>query len=71
MIVDRRAFVAGAALVAATPALRILPADAAAPVLNDVIQPLFMISGWSEPNDSSPENHVWMRVGHGWVTPWR
>ena len=48
MIVDRRVFVAGAALAAITPALRILPSDAAVPELNAVQQPVFMISGWSE-----------------------
>ena len=31
MIVDRRVFVAGAALAAVTPALRLLPSDAAVP----------------------------------------
>ena len=52
MIVDRRVFVAGATLAAITPALRMLPAAAAAPALNDVIQPVFMISGWSQHHDT-------------------
>ena len=71
MIVDRRVFVAGAALVAVTPALRVLPTDAAVPALNDVIQPVFMISGWSQPDAIDPENQVWLSVGHGWRTAWR
>ena len=48
MIVDRRVFVAGAALAAITPALRILPAEAAVPESVAIQQPAFMISGWSE-----------------------
>jgi len=64
MIVDRRVFVAGAALVAVAPALRLLPADAA------IQQPAFMISGWSE-EVGSVDNQVWLRVGLGWKSAWR
>lgn len=71
MIIDRRVFVAGAGLAAVMPALRCLPAEAAAPAVNEVIQPVFMISGWSVPDDTSPDNQVWLRVGHGWNTAWR
>jgi hypothetical protein len=71
MMIDRRVFVAGAGLVAVMPALRVLPADAAVPAVNDVIQPVFMISGWSQQGDTDPDNQVWMRVGHGWRTAWR
>ena len=71
MIVDRRVFVAGAALAAITPALRVLPADAAVPALNDVIQPVFVISGWSQQDTIDPDNQVWLSIGHGWRTAWR
>ena len=70
MIVDRRVFVAGTAAVVVTPALGLLPPDVAVPALN-VIQPVFMIDGWSVRGDVSPDNQVWMRVGHGWRTAWR
>lgn len=70
MMVDRRVFVAGAAAVAVTPALRLLPPAVAAPALN-AVQPVFMIDGWSVQDDGSPDNQVWMRVGHGWRTAWR
>jgi hypothetical protein len=71
MIVDRRVFVAGAALAAITPALRVLPADAAVSALNDVIQPVFMISGWSRADAIDADSQVWLSIGHGWRTAWR
>lgn len=70
MIVDRRVFVAGAALAAFTPALRLLPSEAAVPGSGAIQQPALMISGWSE-EDSGVDNQVWMRVGLGWRTAWR
>ncbi len=70
MIIDRRAFVAGAAVAAFSPALPLLASDVAVPELEAVLPPVFMISGWSPEHDSSPDA-IWMRVGHGWVTAWR
>jgi hypothetical protein len=70
MIVDRRVLVAGAALAALTPALRLLPSEAAVPESTAIQQPALMISGWS-PENSSLDNQVWMRVGLGWRTAWR
>jgi len=54
-MVDRRVFVAGAAAIAVTPALRLLPPDVAAPALN-VMQPVFMIDGWSVQDDGGPHS---------------
>jgi hypothetical protein len=71
MTVDRRAFVAGVALASIAPALRVLPAGAAVPILNDVVQPSFMISGWSRQDNPNPDDQVWLRVGHGWRIDWR
>jgi len=70
MIVDRRVFVASAALAAVAPALRIFPAEAAVPESDAIEQPVFMISGWSE-EVGSLDNQVWLRVGLGWRTAWR
>jgi hypothetical protein len=70
MIVDRRVFVAGAAVAAIAPVLRILPAEAAVPDTAAIEQPAFMISGWSE-EVGSADNQVWLRVGLGWKTAWR
>lgn len=70
MIVDRRVFVAGVALAAITPALRMLPAEAAVPESAAIQRPAFMISGWSE-EVGSVDNQVWLRIGFGWKTAWR
>ena len=70
MNVDRRTFVAGAALAAFTPALRILPSEAAAPVAAAAGQPALLISGWSVV-DASVNDQIWINIGHGWKTAWR
>jgi len=70
MIVDRRVFVAGAALAALTPALRVLPCEAAAPESSSIPQTALMISGWSL-ETGSVDNRVWVSVGLGWKTAWR
>ena len=71
MIVDRRVFVAGAAVAAFSPALRLLASDVAVPELKAGLPPVFMISGWSLEDDSSAGNEIWMKVGHGWRTACR
>ena len=71
MIVDRRVFIAGAAITAFSPAHRLLASDVVVPELKAVLPPVFMISGWSTEADSSPGDEIWMRVGHGWRTAWR
>jgi hypothetical protein len=71
MIIDRRVFVAGAALTAITPALQLLPSDVAVPEFDMFERPVFKISGWSSSDDVSGDNQLWMRVGLGWRTAWR
>jgi hypothetical protein len=71
MIVNRRVFVAGVALAAVAPALRVLPAGAAVPTLNDVVQPTFMISGWSRQDGPNPDDQLWLRIDDGWRIGWR
>jgi hypothetical protein len=70
MIVDRRVFVAGAALAALTPALRVLPCEAAAPESGAIQQTALMVSGWSV-ESGSVDDQVWIRVGLGWKAAWR
>ena len=70
MMIDRRTFVAGTALVAVAPACGLLPLGAAAQP-TDAIQPVLMIDGWSAEDDGDPGNQIWMKVGHGWRTAWR
>jgi len=70
MMIERRVFVVGATLAAFTPALRLLPSEAAVPEAGAIQRPALMISGWSVEN-GSVDNQVWMRVGLGWRTAWR
>ena len=71
MIVDRRVFLAGAALAVVTPAIQLLPSEFAGSELNVFEPPVFKISGWSAPDVLNPDNQLWMRVGLGWRTAWR
>jgi len=70
MIVDRRVFVGSVALAALTPALGLLPSEAAVPEAAAVAQPTLMISGWSA-ESAGIDDQIWMRVGLGWKTAWR
>lgn len=67
MIIDRRAFVAGATLAAFAPAIEFLPV--LSPPAANSSRLVFMIDGWSVPNDSAEE--VWISVGRSWRTAWR
>ena len=73
MIVDRRVFVAGAAIAAFTPALRILPSEAPVPESGATERPAFMISGWSIENGNMDDqvcvkSRSWVedRLAIGW-----
>ena len=70
MMIDRRVFVAGAALATLTPALQLLPSEAAVLESGAIQQPALMISGWSV-ETGGLDNQIWMRVGLGWKTAWR
>jgi hypothetical protein len=75
MTIDRRAFVAGTALVVIAPAFGLLPAEAApsvpSPNAPSVSRVVFMIVGWSAHDESTEDNQVWIRIGHSWRTAWR
>jgi len=64
MMVDRRAFVAGTALLAVAPGL--LPLDAAADVA-DGRSPVLMIDGWSMQDDGDPMG--WKELRRFGLTP--
>ena len=70
MIIDRRAFVAGATLVAFAPSLEFLPAPLSAPAAN-VRRIVLMVDGWNVPGDGGTADEVWIRVGRSWRTAWR
>ena len=56
MIIDRRAFVAGAAFVAFAPMPEFF---------------VLMVDGWNVPGDGGTAEEVWIRVGRSWRTTWR
>ena len=68
MIIDRRAFVAGTALVAIAPAIPVLPIPLSPPAAN-ASPVVFMIDGWSVASDTADE--IWIRVDRSWRTVWR
>lgn len=68
MTIDRRAFVAGAALVAFAPTVGFLPASLSTSAAN-ANELVVKIEGWSVPNDNA--DAVWIRVGRSWRTAWR
>ena len=75
MSIDRRAFVAGTALVVVAPGLDLLPTQALASAstanARNVSRVVFMIEGWSARDAGSKDDEVWIRIGHSWRTAWR
>jgi hypothetical protein len=70
MIIDRRDFIAGAALVAVAPPLQLLPTQLSQPVMN-LSYPVFTIDGWSVKDSSDATSQVWIRVDRSWQVAWR
>jgi len=71
MMIERRTFVMGAALLAVAPSLELsLPGQISAHEknANDVV---FMIEGWSIQDDSDTSDQMWLRLGHSWRVAWR
>jgi hypothetical protein len=70
MMIDRREFIAGATLAFVAPAIPLLPSvqPVSAASQNGVV---FMIRGWSVPDDGAGANQVWMTVSNSWRTAWR
>jgi len=69
-MIDRRTFVAGAALIAVAPAFELSSAQipANAPNIGGVA---LMIDGWSVSDESNVADAVWIRIGRSWRTAWR
>ena len=70
MIIDRRAFVAGATFLTVAPALQLLPVPPPAPAVN-ARRIVFMIDGWSTAGDSDSTDEVWIRADRSWRAAWR
>jgi hypothetical protein len=70
MTVDRRTFLAGAALVAVAPGVEMsaqkIPKQPA-----NTRRIAFMIDGWSTQDDNVAADQLWIRVGYSWRTAWR
>jgi len=70
MMIDRRTFVANATSAALAPTLALLPVQPPTPATASA--PLVLkIHGWSLPEESSPADAVWIRIGLSWRTAWR
>jgi hypothetical protein len=69
-MIDRRTFVAGSALVAVAPAVELLPAQLPTPETT-MGRVVLLVEGWSDPNESSVANAVWIRIGRSWRVAWR
>jgi hypothetical protein len=70
MMIDRRTFVAGAALVAVAPirGLSTPPSSLPAATVSPVV---FVIDGWGVESDDEKVDGVRIRVNRGWRTAWR
>jgi hypothetical protein len=70
MLIDRRVFVAGAAMAAVMPIPK-LPAQPSPPTVATMGSAAFFIDGWSKPVNETIVDQVWIRIGPGWRTSWR
>ena len=70
MMIDRRNFVTGAALVAVAPTLRLPPASPPT-VATGLSHPVMMIEGWSVSDERSSAAATWIRVDRSWRIAWR
>jgi hypothetical protein len=70
MMIDRRKFVSGTALVAVAPTLRLLPAALPMPAA-ETKRVVMKIYGWSTPGQGGTDEEVWIRVDRSWRTAWR
>jgi hypothetical protein len=70
MMIDRRIFVASAALVTAAPTLNLLPASPPARATG-LSHPVMKVEGWGVSNESNSAAATWIRVDRSWRTAWR
>jgi len=70
MMISRRTFVAGSALVAVAPALDLLPAQLPTPETT-IGRVVLLVEGWSVPDESGAANAVWIRIDRSWRAAWR
>jgi hypothetical protein len=69
-MIDRRDFIAGAALVAVAPTLEWLPPALSQPGVNPSY-PILLIDGWNVHDNRDATNQAWIRVNRSWRVAWR
>jgi hypothetical protein len=70
VMIDRREFMSGTALVALAPTLSLLPVVLPTPAA-ETNRLVMKIYGWSTPGQSGTDEEVWIRVNRSWRTAWR
>ena len=70
MMIDRRKFVSGTALVAVAPTLSLLPVALPTPAA-ETNRLVMKIYGWSTPGQRGTDEEVWITVDRSWRTAWR
>ena len=70
MMIDRRKFVSGTALVAVAPTLSLLPVALPTPAA-ETNRLVMKIDGWSTLGQRGTDEEVWIRVNQSWRTAWR
>jgi hypothetical protein len=70
MMINRRDFVAGAALVFVGPTVGLLPPQQPSSSKNQS-GVVFMIRGWSVQDDRVSAHQVWLTVSNSWRAAWR
>jgi len=70
MMIDRRTFVAGTALIVVAPTVNLLPVELPNPE-RLTGQLVLMIDGWSVPDECNAADTVWIRIGRSWQVAWR
>lgn len=70
MMIYRRTFMGGAALIAVAPLAEFLVQPVSLPA--DKISRIgFLIEGWTRPTADGNADHVSIRISSGWRTSWR
>ena len=70
MMIDRRTFVAGAALAVVAP-FPDLPTQPSSPPAARPSHVVFAIDGWSVQEGGETADLVWIRIDRGWRAAWR
>ena len=70
MLIDRREFVTGAALVTLAPTPALPSTRVAAPSAKHG-QLVMKIEGWTSPDQSGADDEIWIKLDRSWRAAWR